>query len=214
MSMEALIARIYADSETESQKILRKAYGDVAQIRNEYGQKLKKMEMSEREHHDMRVTELRNVQLAQAHREERRLLLEAREDLINKCFIGLEDRLKNLNGAEYRTALKNLLVEGLKVLNGQAEIRVARNGDLAAAEELIIELMKEDIVLEGSGPEKKIKPVLTLRKDLLPARKLGGVLLTSQDGKKVVDNTFSAVLERDRDELRVGFSEILFGPGG
>jgi len=212
MSMDALISRIYADSEAESQKILRKAYSEVARIRNEHGQKLKKLVETERKRHDMRITELRNVRLAQAHREERRMLLAAREDMIDKCFSGLESRLRTLDGTEYREALKNLLIEGLKVLSGQADIRVVRDSDLGTAEVLIKELMKDEIELESGGAVETIRPVLTLSRELLPARKLGGVVMTSPDEKKVVDNTFSAILERDRDDLRIEFSNILFGP--
>ena len=39
---------------------------------------------------------------------------------------------------------------------------------------------------------------------------MGGVTLVSKDGKIRIDNTFDGILERLRDDIRIGTARILF----
>ena len=199
MSLEDILTRIKADGAAEAQKILKNANNEITTIRNEYGQKLVAKESVERRSHESRIAELRNVHLAQAHRRERQIKLLAKEEMINLCFSELRKRLTMLVDEKYILSLKALFEEGVELIEGNIRVRAVRQGDLEHLRKFADELSND-----RSGAIK-------VTEDLLHSDHIGGLQLESEDGNKIIDNTFSAILERNRELYRIEISKILFG---
>ena len=199
MSLEEILTRIKADGAAEAQKILKNGSNEITTIRNDYGQKLVAKESAERRSHENRIAELRNVHLAQAHRQERQIKLLAREEMIDQCFSELRKRLANLTDEKYIQSLKTLFEEGVELIDGNIRVRAVRQGDIEHLRRFAEELSKERSV------------TINVTANLLHSDQIGGLYLESEDGNKIVDNTFSAILERNREQYRIEISKILFG---
>jgi vacuolar-type H+-ATPase subunit E/Vma4 len=89
----------------------------------------------------------------------------------------------------------------LKLQPGNTTIRAVRNSDISLIENMLPGL--------GSASSKQV----VIDRNLLPQDCLGGVQLVSEDGKTIVDNTFKAILARNRDAYRIEIAGILFGEG-
>jgi vacuolar-type H+-ATPase subunit E/Vma4 len=199
MTLDAILAKIRSDAESEAKRILKEAGNESVRIRHRFAQELKKKEEIEHSRYNERLTELRNINLAQAHRNARQIKLHSEEELIEQCFSEIEARLGDISGSEYNNSLKTSIIEGLKLLGGNVKIRAVRESDLQTIEQIIKEL----------EPSQKVK--VEIDQALLPASELGGINMISGDGKKIVDNTFRSILERKREQFRIDIARILFG---
>jgi len=198
MSLNEILLRIKVEGEAEAQKILKNAENEALRIRTEYAEKLTKADLTERKKHEHRITELRNVHLAQAHREERQIKLRTKEEMIDECFSQLRTELERLTGDDYARSLKTMLEEGVRLIGDNYKARVVREEDKAVVQNYIAEL-------ESTGNYRG-----SLETGLLQKENIAGIYIESADGKKIVDNTYSAILERKREFFRIEMSRILF----
>jgi vacuolar-type H+-ATPase subunit E/Vma4 len=201
MALEDILARIRKDSEAEASRILRSARNESVKMRHRHAGELQDFEARERALHENRQAEMENVYLADAHRTARQIKLNTEEELIDRCFKELENRLSALEGERYHKSLEELISSGLKLQPGNTTIRAVRNSDISLIENMLPGL--------GSASSKQV----VIDRNLLPQDCLGGVQLVSEDGKTIVDNTFKAILARNRDAYRIEIAGILFGEG-
>lgn len=204
MSLEEIIARIKNDALNQSNLILKQANAESAKIRHKYAQKVKVIVESETRENDSRCTELRNVQLAVAHRTGRQIILNAEEELIQNCFSKLSETLGERDGTTNEHSLKNLIKKGLRLLDGGAKIRLVRKTDLEIAQRIKTEL---ESILVSEGIKN---PQIEIDNELMSSEYIGGVYLESLDGKKVVDSTYKSIIERNKESYRIEISRILF----
>ncbi len=173
------INKILKASKLESQKVITKAKNDLAR---ELLQEQKKTEKN------MEIT--RNIHLSNARRIARRTVLGKKEELINECFYQAKAQLKQLSGDEYRTTIRKLITEGVKLIGNETIVIPSKDDDLG-------------VIKEFSN--------LTLSNERTGA--IGGIILKSKDGKIIVNNTFDAILERYKDDIRTEVANALFSEG-
>jgi V/A-type H+-transporting ATPase subunit E len=136
---------------------------------------------------DKRVTIMRNIHLSEARRVARRITLGAKEELIDECFSKAKEQLRSLTGEEYKNVLVQLIKDSLPLIGESGTVKLTR---------------EEDKSILSSFPNLTQKPGLV--------QGLGGIILESSDGKIVVDNTFDAILERKKEDIRTEVAKILF----
>lgn len=136
--------------------------------------------------------------------EGKRRLLEARERLIQQVLDRAMDDLKNGRGAQGRREdLMRLVVEAareagggrLKVQTSASDARVLTPGFLAEASK---RLAREGISADLEAAER-------------PAEIVGGAIVSRDEGRVIVDNSFEARLGRQEAALRSEIWRILSG---
>ena len=128
-------------------------------------------------------------------------MLQSKEQLIEDVLGTATQKLDSIVGkAEYKKVLAKLAIDGGIALQGDAlELKLPKNHathiDVAEIEKAI-------------SKETGIKTKITISKDTI--RSKGGLIITTPDSKKQVNNTFEARLERLEDKIREVIATILF----
>ncbi len=187
MTIENIIKKIEMETAKEVNKILHEAGVKVQELQAEANKELTDELNKIRDEGNKRITIMRNIHLSEARRVSRREILSAKENLIDECFRQAKDRLKSLSGEEYNNVLRGLINESLPLIGEKGKVTLTR---------------AEDKALLSSFPNLTVNPNL--------ASGLGGILLESYDGKIVVNNTFDAILERRKEDIRTEIANILF----
>ena len=197
MSLETIIKRIDAETDTEIQSIQSECEKRVRKIAAD-GRKT-----AEEEYAHILADGKREIRaavkkiLSQASMDARRIVRVERETGISHCFMEAENALTVLTGTSgYRQVLANLIESGLSELDAEEVFVVCTEHDRT----LVAALIKE-----RSGQA----PPLTLLSECAIAG--GGVILRSKSGKITLNNTFEARMERLQDDLLFGIANILYG---
>lgn len=128
-------------------------------------------------------------------------MLQSKEQLIEDVLDTATQKLDSIVGkAEYKKVLTKLAIDGGVALRGETlELKLPKNHathiDVAEIERAI-------------SKETGIKTKVSVSKDTIRAK--GGVIITTPDAKKQVNNTFEARLERLEDKIREVIASILF----
>jgi vacuolar-type H+-ATPase subunit E/Vma4 len=134
--------------------------------------------------------------LALARLEARRQLLEVREQLIEAVFSRSAEALQSLRTRpEYASVLSRLVREGADALGGES---------------LIVEVAPEDLPVAANVAASIATPALIVEPRARDAL-LGGCIVWRGDRRAFCDNTFSAVLSRNKPRLRALVAEWLWG---
>ena len=131
----------------------------------------------------------------------RKELLQRKENLINEVFKEAEKKLKAYASTKkYESDLVRIAVEACKKLGSASVIIRANKKDL--------QLLKKHRAKIEKASKNHGQPVkLTFGK---PIQSMGGVKVSTPDGKMEIDDTFEGKLKREFDALRVKIAKILF----
>ena len=187
MSLENIMKKIEAETTAEVNNILKDAQKRAKEITAKFKKKIVKELAETQSQGKKRITIMRNIHLSEARRNARRITLSAKEELIKKCFNQAKERLRTMTGDEYRTVMVRLIKESQDLVGDNGVATLTRD---------------EDKSILSSFPKITVKPEL--------ASGLGGLIMESVDGKVIVDNTFDAILERKKDDIRTEVAKILF----
>lgn len=187
MTIDNIIKKIESETAEEVNKILQQANKEARELDAEETNNLNHELNKLKEEGNKRITIMRNIHLSEARRIARRIILSAKEELIDECFSQAKEQLKSMTGEEYKNVIVQLINESLPLIGESGSVALTR---------------EEDKTILSSFPKLTVKPNLT------PG--LGGVILESADGKVVVDNTFDAILERRKENIRTEVANILF----
>lgn len=187
MTIENILKKIETETKTEVNKILKEIQNETNIIKTEAKKELDAKLNQVKEQGKKRIEIMRNIHLSEARRAARRITLSAKEELIEECFTQAKERLKGLTGEEYRNVMAGLVKESLTLVGDRGVATLTRENDKA-------------ILSSFSN--------ITLKSKL--AQGLGGLIMESTDGKIVVDNTFDAILERQKDDIRTEVAKILY----
>jgi V/A-type H+-transporting ATPase subunit E len=190
MTIENIIKKIEEETLAEVNKILKEANTSAKSLQTEANKTLSEKLNQIKNEGDKKITIMRNIHLSEARRIARRNILRAKEDLIDECFHQASDKLKDLTGEEYRNVMVQLINDSMPLINNKGFATLTR---------------EEDRIILSQFPNLKVKG------QIIPG--LGGLLLESEDGKIVVDNTFDAILERRKEDIRTEVANILFPEG-
>ncbi len=187
MSIEKIIQKIETETASDIDKIVKEAQKAANEIKTKYKKELATELNHIRDQGKKRITIMRNIHLSEARRASRRGILSAKEELIEECFTRAKERLRTLSGDEYRRVMTKLIDQSLNLVGNHGVALVTR---------------EEDKAILSSYQNITVKP------ELIPG--LGGVILESVDGKIVVDNTFDAILNRQKEDIRTEVAKILY----
>ena len=187
MTIETIINKINKDTLENIKKILKASEAETRKILKKAKKELERELELERKKAERNITITRNIHLSNARRIARRSILVKKEELIEECFSEASRKLRELSSEEYRKTIQNLIEDGMKLIGDEAVVIPTKEEDLA--------------IIRTFGK-------LTLSDERTGA--LGGVILKSKDGKVIVNNTFDALLERYKDDIRTEVASILF----
>ena len=190
MPIKDITHRIRKDAEAEKERILEEARTEAHRIRNGYQLEL-----------DARVTELKvragkerdsmsEMIVSRAGSGVSRKKLEEKERLIGETVSTALENLRALPDSEYQALLERLYRNGLELAGKDSRVIPCTTKDAAAFERLGVKAV-------GSGMGKDYGHT-------------GGVIVESPDGRIRVDNSFEALVERKRLDLKIQVSDILF----
>ena len=145
-------------------------------------------------------TKERQKIMSTAEMEAKKLLLNAKEALIDEALKKAKEEYEKLRGKkEYQDILVKQVISSIAELDGKEFIVEAHEGDgLEFTDKIISTIEKET---KRKGLKLVIKEV---------SKDLGGVIVHEKGGKISVDNTFDSILERKKSEIRLKISGILF----
>ena len=190
MTIEAIIDRINKETSENINKILQASSQESHKVMKHAEKDLKHELGIERKKSSKNIEITRNIHLSNARRIARRTVLGKKEELINQCFDQAKAQLKELSGEEYSKTIRRLIKDGMNLIGNEALAIPSKDEDLT-------------IIKEFSN--------LTLSDERTGA--IGGIILKSKDGKIIVNNTFDAILERYKEDIRTEVANALFSEG-
>lgn len=137
-----------------------------------------------------------------AEMEARRLLLEKKEELVSRLFADVEHRLEQMRGSDnYIDLIAKSIENGFETIGNELVIEYAEKDR---------EIFSDDFI---SKVKSKISKSLGVKVNLefqsSNSITSAGVVIKSKDGRIVIDDTFSNLIKRLKEELRGKVSEIL-----
>jgi vacuolar-type H+-ATPase subunit E/Vma4 len=132
--------------------------------------------------------------------EMKKLVLNSREALIEQAFSLAWNKFEEFKKTkEYKDILIKQIASSIRELEGKSFIVDVYKGDSFKISADTLKLIEKETNRKGLTIE-----IREVDKDL------GGVIVHEKDGKISIDNTFTSILERKKNETRVKVSEILF----
>jgi len=128
---------------------------------------------------------LKKIMISQANQDAKRQEMNAREKIMDECFVKAHHGLSTLKEEEYKKIVTKLIQQGSKKLGKSCSVLVSRDYDKQIAKNLGLKI---DGTVEASG----------------------GVIVKSCDGRIILDNTFDGILKREKDKIRIKVGKLLF----
>ena len=196
-SVDLLTQAILAQAEAEAEKTRENAEAEAARIISEAEREAARQQDLAKATEAAR-TERENVStLATARLEARRQFLEAREELIERVFAQLKERLETARLApSYSPLLLNLVREAVAALEGEDFVVAVAQQDYDLAKKALASVSIEGKRIEVRADERV---------------RAGGCIVSQSDGRCLYDNTFDSIIARHRPRLRALVAETLWG---
>jgi vacuolar-type H+-ATPase subunit E/Vma4 len=192
MGLDDMLATIQSETESQASKIISDAKSQADKIISD-GQKHAQMILSQGAEQSKReVEEDRMRVLASARLGANRRLLEARDEVLR----GYEDQASSYlsefsSSPEYKDFFVRMLTDGVSKIG----------------EDAVVQINPRDKPLLKDPRLKQLKIQVSPE----PLGSVGGVVVSSKDGKRRVDNTLESIFNERRDELRLKLSQQVFG---
>ena len=186
MSLEKLKDEIQASAESEVRKILDAAKKDAQAIISRAETESVALKESIK-NEALEQMKLERVRISAAKLNAKKIIAEAKEQIVKKTFACLEDELRTFSKSkDYRPFVEKLIKKNSKDFAVSDFVVLARKGD-----ERIISAMN-----------LSFKPI--------DGETIGGVIIKSKDGSVKIDCTFEALIRENEDELRQKAYSTLF----
>jgi V/A-type H+-transporting ATPase subunit E len=193
--VDKIISKIESDAKAEAQRIKADARQEAKRILDDA------RERGEREHSKILgrgkkdIDTLVNRIKSGARIDARRTVIGTKNQVISRCFAEAREALSKLtNTKKYENVLRNLITDGAKLV-GNDVILLSNKKDKHIVRKVISSMPKGAKISVG--------------KESIDT--MGGVAVKSKSGDVMVNNTFEARLERQKNELRYEISKILCG---
>ena len=195
-SVDLLTQAILAQGEAEAKKIREDAETEAARIISEAEREASRRQELAKTTAAARMQRENVSALAVARLEERKQILEAREELIERVFAKVKERLETLREApSYLPVLVNLVREAIDALEGEDFLVAVAQQDYDLAEQALA-----SAPIEGKRIEVRADD-----------RVRGGCIVSQSDGRSLYDNTFDSIIARYRLQLRELAAQTLWG---
>lgn len=139
--------------------------------------------------------------IASAEMEARKMLLEKKEELVAKVFDEAQEKFEAMRGSQaYIDIITRLIEEGVLNIKEDAIVEFGEADKYIFTSEFMLSIRTKMIKALGKG--------LRIHFERL-GNDMSGVIIKSMDGKMIVDNSFSGIFKRLKEELRGKVSEML-----
>jgi len=194
----ALVERILEDARRQADALEAEAASSVRMLEEQYREEVRAVEeqCAGKARHD--ALALRNRVLARARVDARNIVLQGREAAMKKVLARVESAIMKMRDdiAGYRTALANLLVEGILGVDSAELVAVIGAGDRAIVDEAMLEDVRKR-AYEQSGRDIGLEIEFDER-DLG-----GGCIVMERGGRLRLDNTIPGRIRETRRQLRL-----------
>lgn len=189
--------RILHAANQEAQKIVAEAETKASSVRGERTAALKR-ELDAQE----------KAQLAIARMERKGELLQVKANWAKRIFDEAEKKLGEMaqeRGREYHELLNNLVLEGIKKIDGTKFIVEVNSRDKEIVKPIL------NTITQKAGKIKNSE--IVLRMESLQSRTIGGVVVSTEDRTQYFNNTLEARLSTVARTIEGTVYKILFGTG-
>ena len=148
------------------------------------------------------------AQLAIARMERKGELLQVKANWAKRIFDEAEKKLGEMaqeRGREYHELLNNLVLEGIKKIDGTKFIVEVNSRDKEIVKPIL------NTITQKAGKIKNSE--IVLRMESLQSRTIGGVVVSTEDRTQYFNNTLEALLSTVARAIEGTVYKILFGTG-
>lgn len=184
MALDNVVDEILESSRKEADQILRAGEKEKGAILQQAADAISAKQKAQQKETEETVKRLRQQEISSAELEEKRIVLNARKEMLDRTFVEVNSQISEMSPAEKSRLYAVILENGRKVIKepkiycpmGEARLLPTKNGDKVE--------------------EVKMGP---------------GLILESKDGTERVDYTFKTILEGIWEKELKDISNILFG---
>jgi len=206
---EALREEILEDARRKARRTLERAKKQADRTEKRANEEAESAHKRVIDEATARADRFRRNTLASVETEIKREQLRARQRVVDEVYEAALERLRNLPDDRSTSVLRELIVEGVLEMEGEAfRVHVAPGQQDLLTDELLSQAADE--VQRRSS--RRVRLSRDGRTGATAAS--GGAVIVSADGKQMVDNTFEGRLRRIRSELRLVVAGVLFAKGG
>ncbi|MGQ9608408.1 MAG: V-type ATP synthase subunit E [bacterium] len=139
---------------------------------------------------------------ASAEMEARKILLQKKEELVSRIFDEARRKLEEMHGSDfYINLIVKSIIDGVSTIGNELDIEFGEQDKNIFTSEML------------SSIESRIKKTLNQNVKLnfkcVGNEISAGIIIKSKDGRVILDNSFSSLIRRLKEELRGKISEIL-----
>ncbi len=189
--------RILEEAREEKQKLVENAQAQARDIKAKYEHKAKEMfnDILDKAGKDAEEKKRRRLSMAQL--ENRKALLQAKQQIIDEVFEEAKAKIKKLPDENYQALIADMLIKS--AITGNEEVVISEHDKNRITQDFLAKVNK---TLNDSGKQGNLKISKT------PGRMIGGFILKSEDLE--VNNTFDSLINMEREELETEIAKILF----
>ena len=185
MSAEKIINQIKKDSQKEINQILKDAEKEAKHIITTAKDEAKKQVDRILADGTAKSENITKIHISKANQDMKREIMNAREKIIDECFVKAHHKLSTLSEQKYKNIVRKLMIDGQKKLSGECTVKTSRPIDKQIA---------KDLGLQISGSVESS----------------GGIILMSNDGRILLDHTLDGILKREKQKIRIKVGKLLF----
>ena len=200
--IEALLSEAHETAEKIIQDVKKTVQGTLEEQRKKGRERAREnvISIDKKAQKDSVIIKLRDI--ASAESKAKWLILEKKHALIENVLNQVKDELyTRIKTDKYANVLENLIVEG-GIIVGATDLEVILN-ERDSTLPLDLDRLAEKI---GEKTGKKTKITKSAKK----IDAIGGAIIQTTDGKIVMNNTFEAMLNNSKSEIRFKIAQILF----
>lgn len=195
MSYDVLIDHIIKEAEKKKEDILAEARKKVDAMLTELGNRIEDMRAGALSNVKKEIEGYRVKELNKARHRGKAFISTAKGEVVDEVFKEVDNAFHSIiESPAYPLILKNLLMEGLKDVNGKVHV-IANSRDCPRVKDIL-----KDISLTGYE-------VLSVKED---ERVSGGVEILSYDNSISIINTLWSRFDKVREDMMPELREILF----
>ncbi len=190
-------ATILEEAQEEKQKLLENARVQAQDIRAKYKNKAEEILNDILEKANRAAEEKKRRILSMAQLENRKALLQAKQQIIDEVFEKAKAKLKNMSDEDYRNLIAEMLLKS--VVTGNEEVVISEDDKNRITPDFIKKINEK---LKSMGKQGNLRISET------PGKMIGGLILKSEDME--INCTFDSLINMEREELETEIAKILF----
>jgi V/A-type H+-transporting ATPase subunit E len=189
--------RILEEAREEKQKLVEKAQAQARDIEAKYEHKAKEMLNDILDKAGKAAEEKKRRILSMAQLENRKALLQAKQQIIDEVFEKAKAQLEKMPDENYCGLIADMLMKS--AITGNEEVLISEHDKNRITQDFLAKVNEN---LKGLGKQGNLRISET------PGRMIGGFILKSEDLE--VNNTFDSLINMEREELETEIAKILF----